>query len=235
MRHRVCNPMRRWLPALTLFLAVAPALQARPAGQVLTGRVVGVSDGDTLTLLVGRTTHRIRLHGIDAPESHQDFGSRAKQALSQAVFGKTIRVEVKDRDRYGRLVGVVRAGDRDVNAQLAGAGMAWAYRQYSTDYVPEELKARQAKRGLWSGQHPIPPWEFRRGGGRSSSGGLPARTLRSQKPAAPAPATDTVHITRTGRKYHAAGCRYLSRSDIVVSRSEAERRGLTPCSVCGGG
>lgn len=132
----------------------------------LSGRVVGVHDGDTLTLLdANRHQTKIRLAEIDTPESAQPYGSRAKQALSDLVFGQDIRVDVREQDRYGRTVGRVYVGTTDVNAAMVSAGAAWVYRQYSHD--PEllrlETEARSAGRGLWSlpeAQRP-PPWEWR--------------------------------------------------------------------------
>src|SRR3954467_11635776 len=95
--------MRYTTPALLLAFLVRPASAAEcPA------RVVGVSDGDTLTVLRdGRTQVKIRLHGIDAPETGQDFGSRAKQAASDLAFGQTVTIRERDTDRYGRTVAVV--------------------------------------------------------------------------------------------------------------------------------
>lgn len=133
-------------------------------GQILTGRVVGVADGDTVTMLVGGRQVRVRLHGIDAPERTQDFSDRAKRFLSDRVFDRNIEVEVMDIDRYGRSVGVVQvAGNaKSVNEELVEQGLAWAYRRYSTAYVEDESEARRARRGLWSLPNPQPPWDFRR-------------------------------------------------------------------------
>ena len=133
-------------------------------GQTLSGEVVGVSDGDTLTLLVGRTTYKIRLNAVDCPESKQAFGTQAKQFTSNMVFGKTVTVKVTDKDRYGRLVGDVLIGGKSLNQELLRAGMAWHYKQYSKDQelARLELEARSAKRGLWRDSNPTPPWDWRR-------------------------------------------------------------------------
>lgn len=146
---------------LVLVLLSSPVL----AGEVLRGRVVGVQDGDTLTLLESRRQqHRIRLHGIDAPESAQAFGTRAKQSLSELAFGKDTEVEAIDQDRYGRIVGKVRVGEIDVNAEQVRRGFAWVYRKYTNDpdLLRLEEEARDSRRGLWADPNPIPPWEFRR-------------------------------------------------------------------------
>lgn len=137
------------------------------AGSVCEGKVVGVSDGDTITVLVdGRTQVRVRLAEIDAPEKSQAFGQRSKQALSDMVFGKTVRVEQRDVDRYGRVVGRVFIGTTDVNAEQIRQGMTWVYRQYSRDttLLKVEQEAREAKRGLWTDPLPTPPWEYRHAG-----------------------------------------------------------------------
>lgn len=151
----------------TLFLIIFLLFFQNPLhAAALSGRVVGVHDGDTLTLLdANRHQTKIRLAEIDTPESAQPYGSRAKQALSDLVFGKNVVVEVREKDRYGRSVGRIYVGDTDVNAAMVASGAAWVYRQYSHD--PEllrlETEARTAGRGLWSlpEAQRTPPWEWR--------------------------------------------------------------------------
>ncbi len=126
--------------------------------------MVGVSDGDTITVLHDGKGERIRLHGIDCPEKRQAFGKRAKQLTSNLVFGKTVTVQVLDRDRYGRTVGVVLLPDRrSLNHELVRAGLAWMYRRYTHDQSLSDLEeeARVARRGLWADPHAVPPWEWR--------------------------------------------------------------------------
>lgn len=106
------------------------------------------------------------LHGIDAPESNQPFGQASKKWLSVRVFKKAIAAEVRDTDRYGRTVAVLKVGGRDVNVESVRAGMSWWYRQFARrDSALEraETEARTAKRGLWSEPGAIAPWEFHRG------------------------------------------------------------------------
>lgn len=133
-------------------------------GADLRGRVVSVADGDTLKVLSGRKETTIRLEGIDAPERRQPYSDRSKQALSGMVFGKEVRVVVRERDRYGRTVGVVYVGRTHVNREMVRQGWAWHYRQYSDD--PElaraEAAARKARRGLWAERNPVAPWDWRR-------------------------------------------------------------------------
>lgn len=125
----------------------------------------GVADGDTLTVLdAEKRQHKVRLHGIDAPEKGQPFGAKAKEALAGIVFKKDVTVEVKDTDRYGRVVGKVKQGGVDVNLKMVKDGFAWQYRRYdkSRALLDAEEEARNAKRGLWAGADLVPPWEFRR-------------------------------------------------------------------------
>ena len=147
---------------LWLWLAAGvPAL-----ADTLTGRVVAVADGDTLTLLTaGNQQVKVRLAGIDAPELAQPYGQKAKQALSDWAFGKTARVESPGPDKYGRTLGTVFVGAVNVNAALVEQGAAWVYRAYP--FPPEleglEAHARAAKRGLWALplDQRCPPWDFR--------------------------------------------------------------------------
>lgn len=134
------------------------------SGDILHGKVVGVHDGDTLTVLVGTTQHKIRLAGIDAPESKQPFGTRSQQSLSEMTFGKAVTVDVETKDRYGREVGTVHAGKVNANLEQVRRGMAWHYKQYSKDQTlaDAETAARAAKAGLWIDEKPIPPWEWRK-------------------------------------------------------------------------
>ncbi len=130
------------------------------------GRVVGIADGDTLTVLDdGRRQTRVRLAEIDTPEAGQPYGTRARQILSELVFDRAVRVVVQDTDRYGRAVGRVYAGPVDVNAEMVRRGSAWVYRRYSRDpaLLALEEEARNAKRGLWAlpEAERIPPWEWR--------------------------------------------------------------------------
>jgi endonuclease YncB( thermonuclease family) len=150
------NPvMRRALAFLLLALtAIAPAL-----ADELRGRVVGITDGDTLTILdASRQPHTIRLAEIDAPEKRQPYGERAKQELSMIAFGKDARVVTKDRDRYGRNVARVFVADAgteveiDVSDAMVRGGAAWVFTRYARDPALWSLPAADQ----------VPPWEWRR-------------------------------------------------------------------------
>ena len=147
-----------------LYLALLP-LSATAEEQI--GRVIGVTDGDTLTMLDGRKQQiKVRLAEIDTPESAQPYGTRAKQELSRLAHGKTVTVKVQDIDRYGRTVGRVYVGELDVNAEMVKLGAAWVYRKYASDQslYALEKQAKQKRAGIWNlpEAEQIPPWEWRK-------------------------------------------------------------------------
>lgn len=132
---------------------------------LISGEVVGISDGDTLTLVKERTQYKIRLAGIDAPEKAQPFGQKSKQSLSNFCFSKIATVDVVDTDRYGRYVGVVTCERINANDAQVQAGMAWVYRKYAKGFghlyaLEDEAKGNQ--RGLWADKHPVEPWVWRK-------------------------------------------------------------------------
>ncbi|MCK9635993.1 MAG: thermonuclease family protein [Methylobacter tundripaludum] len=152
--------MKKLIPLLLLLPLVAFAAE-------WSGTVVGISDGDTLTVLnVQKTQVKIRLAEIDAPESKQAFGTQSKQSLSDICFKKTVVVDDHGTDKYKRTLGRLHCDGVDANAEQVRRGMAWAYRQYLTDQSIADLEesAKSAGVGLWADENPTPPWEFRHGG-----------------------------------------------------------------------
>lgn len=149
---------------LILFLIVFTSLNLLSAE--IRGLVVGVSDGDTITVLddMDKGRFRIRLYGIDAPEKKQDFGQKAKQYLSSRLFRKSVVIRYKEIDRYGRIVGKVYLGHIEINLEMLKNGYAWHYKNYdnSKEYSLAELNAKRKGIGLWSMKNPIPPWTFRK-------------------------------------------------------------------------
>ncbi len=127
-------------------------------------KVIGVTDGDTITVLKDKKQIKVRLESIDCPESNQAYGNKAKQAMSNLVFGKTVTVQKTGQDRYKRTLAFVVVDRKNVSEELIKAGWAWQYKQYSKDktLAELELKSRIAKMGLWADANPVPPWEFRR-------------------------------------------------------------------------
>jgi endonuclease YncB( thermonuclease family) len=152
------------LRILFLFLLVIP-LSAEAESFV--GKVVGVTDGDTIKVLLQERTIKVRLAEIDTPERGQPWASRAKQALSDKVFGKEVEVHVVTIDRYRRTVGHVWIGGRDINREMIRNGHAWVYRTYLDDktLLDDETHARAIKAGLWGlpESQRVPPWDWRRG------------------------------------------------------------------------
>lgn len=193
----------------------------RPADKVSRPNVSGsgrVLDGDTLE--IGRT--RVRLHGIDAPESRQSCvadgrrwpcGERATRALASRIGSRTVNCEERDRDRYGRSVGVCREAGEDLNAWMVRQGWALAYRRYSRAYVAEESEARTARRGMWRGDF-VKPWDWRRG---ERLAGITAASDN----AAGGRCRIKGNIAQNGtRIYHMPGGQFYDRTRIDTSRGE---------------
>lgn len=131
--------------------------------QELQGKVVKVVDGDTINVLdSNQTQHKIRLFGIDAPEKKQSFGNKAREYLASLIAGKDVVVLVKDKDRYQRSIGIVLLDGKDINKEMVKNGYAWAYLEYSKDYISEQADAKSFKLGLWSEENPLKPSEFRK-------------------------------------------------------------------------
>lgn len=162
------NVTRRacFIPLLAALLFAAPS-----GADTLHGRVVGVTDGDTVKVLdAAHTEWKIRLMGIDAPEKQQAFGARSKANLSDLVYGKTVTVEYSKKDRYGRTVGKILVNGVDANLEQVKAGMAWHYKKYAKEqptadresYAEAEEQASAGQRGLWHDAEPVPPWDWRR-------------------------------------------------------------------------
>ena len=152
---------------LLLVLVFIPTVEAAQ----FTGKVMSVSDGDTLRVLVDNQQIKIRLGGIDAPESDQPFGQASKRYLAEAVAGQTVVVEFEKKDRYGRVIGKVLLDGADMNLRQVKAGYAWWYEYYKRDqseadqraYSAAERQARDSGIGLWSEPAPINPYGWRQG------------------------------------------------------------------------
>ena len=186
------------------------------AGGAFTGPA-RVIDGDTLD--VGGV--RIRLHGIDAPESEQSClaggrrwscGREAARALSGRIGGRSVACEERDRDRYGRVVAVCSASGRDLNAWMVEEGWAFAYRRYSTAYVAEESGARAARRGVWRGEVVL-PWDWRKGKR------LEGRRTTIQQEGGRCSIKGNIGKNGT-RIYHVPGGRYYDQTRINTSKGE---------------
>ena len=205
--------------------ALRDAFGAGSPGATLSGSA-RVVDGDTLEI---RGT-RVRLHGIDAPESGQSCraggrrwhcGREATRALSGRLGGRTVACEERDRDRYGRVFAVCRAGNGNVNAWMAAEGWAFAYRKYSRSYVAEEAAAKAARRGIWRGDV-VAPWDWRKG--KRLAGAASAAQRTDAQPAAQQQSGRCDikgNIAKSGtRIYHVPGGQYYDQTRINTSKGE---------------
>lgn len=197
----------------------------------VTGRVVSVSDGDTVTVLnAANTQFKIRLEGIDAPESKQDFGQRSKQHLSDLIFDKEVTVIIGKTDKYGRSVGKILLENVDVNLEQIKAGLAWHYKKYAVEqsesdqklYAIEEAKAKKAIIGLWTMPDPTAPWNWRTGENNANLDGIPKNAVIGNN---------------NSMIYHLSGCSgyaKVSRQNQVIfeSAEEAETEGYRRAKNC---
>ncbi len=165
-----------------LTFLVAALVAGNVCAATLAGRVVGVLDGNTITVLdAGKAQHKIRLSGIYAPGLKQAIGTLSKQNLSDMVYRKQVTVAWEKRDRHGRIIGKVGftpevcltpacLNRADAGYEQIAAGFAWHYKQHAKEqsrddrerYAAAENQARAAKRGLWADPAPVPPWEWHR-------------------------------------------------------------------------
>lgn len=206
---------------LLLAMILATALETPAFCSEISGKVVGIMDGDTIEVLVQNTPVKVRLNGIDCPEGGQAFGAAAKKFTGDLVFGKEVRISTFGSDRYGRTIGeVVLQNGVNLNQELVKAGLAWWFQKYApNDRVLQALekKARSEKKGLWADIKAIAPWEFRRGQSEQRKAG---------------DQNVTVCVTKTGEKYHSGDCEYLKESKIPISLKDAKAKGYSPCSEC---
>jgi len=137
----------------------------------LQGKVVKLADGDSITVLDSdKTQHKVRLAGIDTPERGQAYWKVAKTFLSDQIAGKNVCIGWSKKDRYQRLVGVVRYHNKDINLSLVEAGLAWHYKAYQNEqsdadqvrYSEAEIQAKEQRLGLWRDKDAVAPWDWRR-------------------------------------------------------------------------
>lgn len=248
------RPMTRLTFTLAALLLATPAFAQT---KELRGRVVGVSDGDTVTVLDSADKqHRVRCQGIDAPERTQDFGEAAKKRMSGMTIDREAAVLYDKTDRYGRIVGKVMVDGRDVCGEMVFSGLAWHYKQYEGEQTAEDRKAfaeaeeraRRLKLGLWAQPSPTAPWEFRRSkhvDEAAITDPTPAREEAAPAPVTPTPESSESATTTSGgivgnsnsRIYHWPGCPNYSQiapSNRVAfaSAEEAEAAGFRAAKNC---
>lgn len=215
--------IQRYAAATAILLLAGLVLAAPPkVVEEFSGKVIGVSDGDTIKVLVNKETVKVRLEGIDAPESGQSYGKKAKEALAEMVAGKIVTVKKTGTDRYKRTLGIVIVGDVDANAKLIEDGWAWHFKKYNNEERLAKLEdaARKAKRGLWADEKPLAPWEYR---------------ARQKTPvAAPDESHDQKMLywlnTSTGVR-HNQRCEHFQKTKKGRFCSADEGK---PCGICGG-
>lgn len=212
------------IPSIVFFL-ILPVL-AWAQANAWKGKCVGVSDGDTITVMHEGKGEKIRLYGVDCPEKKQAFGKRAKKFTSNMVFGKDVEVRPVTTDRYARTIAWTYVNGTCVNEELLKAGFAWHYKRYSPDTHLAELEteARQKKAGLWADTNPLPPWSFRRG----------TISVTTSKPKAAAESMGYRGNVES-KKFHAPSCRYYESkrcTAVFQRREEAVRSGYVPCGIC---
>ena len=133
------------------------------------GIVILIADGDTITVVHNGKPEKIRLYGIDTPESKQTFGNQAKNFTYAMVYRKSVNVEPVTTDRYGRTVGIVHVDGKSLSEELVKSGFAWVYDRYCKKDMCDKWRkleeaARQSKLGLWLQGDPVEPWKYRRKG-----------------------------------------------------------------------
>jgi endonuclease YncB( thermonuclease family) len=205
-----------------------------------TATVVGISDGDTITVLDDvKVQHKIRFAHIDCPESGQAFGSKAKQVLSEKIFGKLVSVTVTNVDHYKREISELRLDGRHINLEMVAEGFAWHYKQYSKskEFADAEVAAREGKVGLWVDKAPIPPWEFRKGPPQNPKEAV-ARVTEPPKgsspnivPPAKTGVQGTYWINDSSNSRHNARCKYFNNTKRGHFSELEEGKA---CGICGG-
>lgn len=195
------------------------------------GKVVGISDGDTITIMNNGIGEKIRLYGVDCPEKGQDFGKRAKHFTSDMVFGKIVTVDTVVKDRFGRTVGIVKVSGRCLSEEIIRSGMGWLYRKYCDKPICRqwsilEGQARSSKVGLWSHPNPTPPWEFRHPNKKTAS---------SLNFSSGSVAQGVFHGNSSSRIFHAPSCAAYNCKNCTVifqNSKEALAAGYRPCGKC---
>lgn len=158
------------LPIWAFYALLCAMIFCPGLAQALEGKIIKIADGDTVTLLTSNHEKiKIRLYGIDTPEKAQPFGNRAKQFTASKVGNRQVTVEAHGKDRYGRLVGIVKTGkNTSLNEELIENGLAWIYEKYCKIPICRKWKnleenAQKNKIGLWQDKNALPPWNWRKG------------------------------------------------------------------------
>jgi micrococcal nuclease len=191
------------------------------------GKVIGVTDGDTIVVLNGTDTVKIRISEIDCPENGQPFSKAAKRFTSDFCFGKNVLIVPETVDKYGRTVAHVRSPEgSDLSIEIVAAGLAWHYKNYSSSELLATLEnnSRQNKQGLWQDNDPIAPWDWRRGIRNSSQLNKSIDSIANE-----------FHGNLQSRVFHSFTCKYFNCKNCSVtfdSATAAIKQGFRPCKLC---
>lgn len=195
--------------------------------KLLRGKVIFVVDGDTIGLLdANKKQHRIRLEGIDAPESGQAFGTKSRQALNSLAYGKEVIVVYENEDQYGRILGHIYLNDRWLNYDQLASGMAWHYRHFNGDafLARSQKTAETGKTGLWRDISPVPPWRYRLNEKRH-------REAQQAKTPLPAMQPTGYWLNTSSGVRHNHTCQHYGKT----SRGKyCDANQGKPCGICGG-
>ncbi|TWT49041.1 Thermonuclease precursor [Thalassoglobus neptunius] len=242
------------LTAFTWFLAaeeVRIAKDGEPClpvvSEVMRGKVVNVKDADTIAIVRDRKLISVRFEGIDAPETGQDHGTKAKQALGEWIHGKVVEIHVTGIDDYKRTLGYVFLDGVNINEKLVREGWAWHYTDYNCDpmLAKAEVYARSKQHGLWDHDRPIPPWEYRKllrerralAAERARSKRQTARDLVPTKPVIvpskvrPSAPTLSYWLNTNSGVRHNSTCQHYGNTKAGRSCSGSDGRA---CGICGG-
>jgi endonuclease YncB( thermonuclease family) len=215
---------------MMMSLAIAVLMNAFPFlahAANFRGKVVGVIDGDTIKVMHEGKEVKILLAGIDCPEKKQPFGKKAKEYTHGLSFGQVVTVKEKTTNQNGRIVADVILPEKiNLNQQLVWAGLAWWYRKQAPEdskLAEMETKAKKAKRGLWTDETPIPPWEWRKNNRHDRAKSKPAKVTILYKG------------NIRSRIFHSPRCRYYDCRACTINletRIEAVNSGYMPCKLC---
>jgi micrococcal nuclease len=204
-------------------------------------KVIRAVDGDTVVLLIDGQETKVRLVGVDTPETVHPFkpveayGKEASRFTTNLLKGESVYLEYDQGqgklDRYGRtLAYLYRAPDGlFINLELVRQGYGFAYTKYPFQYMElfrfYERKARESEKGLWSPEYSAAEEKTTEAKSTASENGVMSGAAKDTQ-------EQTVYITRSGKKYHSEGCRSLKKSKIPISLEEAKQKGYGPCSIC---
>lgn len=220
-----------------LFLHSIDSLYAEP----ITGKVVSVADGDTITISENGTERKIRFYGIDCPEGDQQFGQQATKFTSALVSGRKIEIKKMDTDRYGRTVAILYADGVNLNEQIVAQGYGWMYRQYCKesfcqDWLQLESAAKASGKGLWADTNPTPPWEHRQQQRASgSSYGNDSTVSLSAANQSFLGEIGSFHGNTRSHVFHGSGCKDFNCPNCTVifkTKQEAIDSGYRPHNGC---